>query len=148
MRRRMIVLVLLVVGAVLALGAIAAWRTAGGGPGTAATPGAPGFPTRTVESGAVTVTIEPSRVDTTGAAFRITFETHSVALDLDVARSAHLTVGTAEWGSAAWSGDAPGGHHRSGNLRFTSAGPPTGTVELHLTGLPEPVTATWTLPAS
>ena len=101
---------------------------------------------RTVEAGAVTVKIERVRLDAAGAEFKLTFDTQSVALDLDVARNATLTVGGAAWGGPTWSGAGPGGHHREGTVRFTAGrGPATGPAVLTITGLPEPVRATWTV---
>lgn len=101
--------------------------------------------TKTVEAGAVTVKIDPVRIDAGGAEFKVNFDTHSVALDLDVARSAALAVGGSQWAGAAWSGAGPGGHHREGTLRFDPGGPATGPAVLTITGLPAPVTATWSL---
>ena len=101
--------------------------------------------TKTVEAGAVTVKIDPVRVDATGAEFKVSFDTHSVNLDFDVARNAALTVGGAPWSGATWSGDGPDGHHRSGTIRFGPGGPAQGAAVLSLGGLPAPVNATWTL---
>ena len=125
--------------------AFTALAACGGNGDDAPSPSSAVLPTRTVEAGEVTVKIEPLRVDAGGAEFKFTFDTHSVALDLDVARSASLTVAGAAWGGASWSGDGPGGHHREGTLRFVPSGPPRGTVALGLVGLPGPVDATWTL---
>ena len=101
---------------------------------------------RTVKGGAVTVKIEPERIDATGAEFRVSFDTHSVDLGFDVAANAQLTVAGTAWGSPSWRGDGPGGHHRSGTLQFTASSPPTGNAVLRLGALPSPVTASWTLP--
>lgn len=100
---------------------------------------------KTVEAGAVTVKIDPVRVDAVGAEFKVSFDTHSVDLDFDVARNATLTVAGAPWPGATWSGDGPDGHHRSGTIRFGASGPAQGSAVLSLGGLPAPVTATWTL---
>ena len=105
----------------------------------------PALATRTVEAGAVTVKIDPTRLDAGGAEFDVSFDTHSVALDLDVAGSAALTVAGAPWAGATWSGDGPGGHHREGTLRFAPGGPAEGRAALSISGLPGPVTAAWTL---
>ena len=129
----------LAAGAVLAAGVLLAGAAGrgDGGPQEAAT-------TRTVEAGAVTVKIEPVRLDGTAAEFKLTFDTHSVALDLDVARRATLTVGGAPWGDPTWSGAGPGGHHREGTLRFTPGrDPATGPAVLTIDGLPGPVRAAW-----
>lgn len=115
------------------------------GSDNATTSPSPPLATRTVEAGAVTVTIDPVRVDAAGAEFKVSFDTHSVELDFDVARDATLTVAGAPWPGATWSGDGPDGHHRAGTIRFGASGPAQGAVVLSLGGLPAPVTAAWTL---
>mgnify|MGYP000445096937 CR=1 FL=1 len=142
---------------VVAVGALALAGVACGGNAKTASPdsasgeptqsSAPALATKTVEAGAVTVKIDPVRIDATGAEFKVAFDTHSVDLDLDVARNAILTVAGAPWTAATWSGDGPSGHHREGTVRFAPAGPAQGTAVLNLGGLPGPVTATWTLGA-
>lgn len=107
----------------------------------------PALATKTVEAGAVTVKIEPVRIDAAGAEFKVAFDTHSVDLNFDVARNATLTVADTPWTGASWSGDGPSGHHRAGTVRFAAAGPAQGAAVLNLGGLPGPVTATWTLGA-
>lgn len=133
--------------AVVVVGGVAAWLDGrDAGPATTNdSVSTPTLPTRTVEAGAVTVELQPRQLDATGAAFKISFDTHSVALDVDVARESRLVVGGVTWPVAGWSGDGPGGHHREGELRFRAAGSATGTATLTLAGLPEPVTATWDL---
>lgn len=101
------------------------------------------LPTRNVESGSVEVTITPTRFDATGATFAITLDTHSVDLSVDLAASAALDVDGTAWTVAGWTGTGPGGHHREGELAFTAPGPPSGTATLRISGLPEPVEATW-----
>lgn len=106
--------------------------------------GAPaGYPTRTVTVGAVSVSLQLVRIDPTSATISVSFDTHSGALDLDVARHARLVVAGNIWQSATWRGDGPGGHHRHGQLQFSGAGAATGTVTVTLTGLSKPVTASW-----
>lgn len=131
---------------VLAVRGVAASRGDGGRVRNVSTAGtAAGLETRTIEADAVTVKIEPRRVDAAGAEFAVTLDTHSADLGLDVARNAHLVVAGSQWSGSAWSGDGPGGHHRSGTLRFDSAGSASGIAELHISGLPSPVSASWTL---
>lgn len=108
-------------------------------------PASSALATKTVEAGAVTVKIDPVRVDAAGAEFKVSFDTHSVDLDFDVSRNATLTVAGAPWPGATWSGDGPDGHHRAGTIRFGPGGPAQGAAELSLGGLPVPVSATWTL---
>ena len=106
---------------------------------------APGLAPRTVTAGSVEVTITPVRVDNSGAAFQIKFDTHSGDLGLDVPAASRLVVDGNEWGGASWVGDPPGGHHRQGELRFKAGGTAQGEVRLTLSGLPAAVEATWTL---
>ena len=107
---------------------------------------ATGLDTQTVTVGEVEVTITPTRVDDTGAAFAVAFDTHSVDLDLDIANTATLTVDGTAWIDPAWDGTGPGGHHREGILTFTVAGPATGDAVLTIEGLDDPATARWALP--
>lgn len=106
---------------------------------------APGLAPRTVNAGSVEVTITPVRVDDSGAAFQIKFDTHSGDLGLDVPAASRLVVDGKEWGGANWVGDPPGGHHRQGELRFNAGGTAQGEVRLTLSGLPAAVEASWTL---
>lgn len=96
-------------------------------------------------AGAVEITLTPTRLDNDGAAFVIVFDTHAGELDLDVAANATLTVNGIAWSDSTWSGAKPGGHHREGTLRFTAAGPATGTARLEIAGLEAPLTASWPL---
>jgi hypothetical protein len=110
------------------------------------TTASPGLPERTVQAGAVDVTLTPLTLDTSGAVFRVTLDTHSVPLDLDMATSARLRVNDTTTDKASWDGSGPSGHHREGTLRFTTPVPTGATVELRITGLPVDATATWTAP--
>ncbi len=103
------------------------------------------LPARTVDAGGVQVRIEPLRIDQTGAAFLVILDTHSGDLRVDLAETARLEVGGADWGDAAWDGDPPGGHHRQGTLNFEPGGPTRGTARLAIDGLPGPVLASWTV---
>lgn len=101
------------------------------------------LPARTVDSGEVEVTITPIRLDDTGATLQIALDTHSVELSLDMASAAALDIDGTAWPVESWTGDGPGGHHREGELRFIAQGPPFGAARLTITGLPEPIEATW-----
>lgn len=103
------------------------------------------FPARAIEAGAVEVKITPTKLDATGAKFTIVLDTHSADLSLDLTSSAQLDVSGTAWAVDGWSGDGPGGHHRTGQLEFTAKGPATGTATLRISGLPGPVEATWKL---
>ena len=106
------------------------------------------LPSRTVDAGSVDVTITPTRLDAQGATFAVVLDTHAVDLSMDLAASAVLEVDGRSWPDAAWTGDVPGGHHRSGELRFTPGGAAQGTARLTLAGFAKPVEASWNLPAS
>lgn len=104
--------------------------------------------TRTVEAGEVTVEIVPLKLDSGGAKFELTFDTHSVELDFDVASVARLIVAGVEWRPAVWEGDPPGGHHREGTLSFEATGDGVGTAELRIDDLPAPVSTMWDVSGS
>ena len=99
---------------------------------------------QTAEAGGVEVTATLEQLDDDGAVITLAFDTHTVALDLDLPAAAGLTVDGAPWTAVDWDGDGPGGHHRAGSLLFEATGPAVGDVELSVAGLPAPVTLTWT----
>ena len=103
------------------------------------------LPVRSVAAGAVEVKITPTELDASGAKFTIVLDTHSGDLSLDLTTTSQLDVGGTKWAVEGWTGDGPGGHHRTGQLRFTAKGPAQGTATLRISGLPEPVEATWEL---
>lgn len=136
-------LILLAAGVVVVAGALAiATRSGERDPRLAGS--SSGLGARTVAAGEVDVKIEPLQLDDRGAAFKITFDTHSVELDADPTL-ATLDVGGRSWPVDGWSGDGPGGHHREGELRFEAAGAATGTATLTISELPEPVETSWDL---
>lgn len=104
------------------------------------------LPERKVQAGAVEVTLTPLTLDSSGAAFRVELETHSVPLDLDMAAAARMRVNDTIVSGASWDGSGPGGHHREGTLRFTTPVPTGATVELRITGRPVDALGTWTAP--
>jgi len=106
------------------------------------------LPPQVVSAGGVDVTIEPIRLDDTGAVFLVTLDTHSVDLGVDLARVATLAVDGIEWLEPSWSGDPPGGHHRQGELSFEPAGSASGTATLTIAGFPEPLEAAWSVGVS
>ena len=137
MRRRLI-LATAVALAALALGAC------GGGDDDSDNGASVGLAERTVKAGEVDVKVQPTQLDADGAVFKVVLDTHSVELSMDLTE-ARLEVGGTAWAVAGWTGDGPSGHHREGELRFTSSGPAQGTARLTLSGFPEPVDATWEL---
>lgn len=80
--------------------------------------------------GNVTVAVSPINLSTdTSPAFSVSFETHSVNLDFDVASVATLSDDTGQtYGTPTWSGSPPGGHHRTGTLSFSSPLPRDATT--------------------
>ena len=103
------------------------------------------FPARSVTVGAVDIVIEPTRIDETGAVFRIAMDTHSEELSADLASTSLLEVDGVGWTGASWSGDPPGGHHREGELTFEAGGPVASSAILSIGGFSGPVEASWTL---
>ena len=112
---------------------------------SSASPRAPAFAVRAVDAGGVEVKITPTKLDSSGAEFTIVLDTHSADLSLDLTTASQLDVGGTAWAVEGWEGDGAGGHHRTGQLRFTAKGPAQGTATLRISGLPEPVEATWEL---
>ena len=145
-RRRSRLAFVVVLGAVLFLivRGLIAWSDTSSSKSHSAKPTSSLAP-RKVTAGAVTVTVSPESLDSSGASFKVAFDTHSVELDQDLTREARLVVGGTAWPVAGWSGPGPGGHHREGSLRFKPAGPAVGTATLTIDGLPGPVAATWRL---
>lgn len=138
MRRRLIIAIAAV--AAITVVALAVSRATSGG-GDDATPAAFSEETRT--AGPIDIALQPDHVDATGAEIKVTLDTHSVELDMDLVAGVTLEVGGVLWPAVAWEGDGPSGHHREGRLRFDPAGPAGGLIELRLAGFDEPVTATW-----
>lgn len=68
--------------------------------------------------------------------FRLEFNTHSVDLDLDVAKVTSLVTDRGPLsGEASWEGSPPGGHHREGTLTFVDNLAETKSVILILRGV-------------
>ena len=86
-------------------------------------------------SGGVTIAIKPVEVSAGAAtwSFQVTLTSHSQELSDDLARAAYIVDGAGKKVSpTVWEGDAPGGHHRKGVLRFKAATPPPGAIELYI----------------
>lgn len=101
-------------------------------------PLAAGLETQTSRDGGVTVKVTP-KDDLAGAEhwdFEVVLETHTVALDQDMAKAAVLVDGTGGVHPAvSWQGDPPGGHHRKGVLRFRAPAVPPAKIELRIAGI-------------
>jgi hypothetical protein len=129
-------LVVLLIAVALVLGACA---------GTDEPKAVAGLDERTQQIGGLEVTVTPTKLDASGAAFTVVFDTHTGAPTIDIARSAELIVDGRRWTDAAWSGEGGDGHHRTGSLRFTATGDARGTARLAIDGLDQPVEMTWQL---
>ena len=80
------------------------------------------FEARTSDAAGVRVVVTPKAV-TPGAAtwdFEITMDTHTKPLTEDLVRNTVLISADRRMMPTAWQGDAPGGHHRKGVLRFSA----------------------------
>ena len=107
------------------------------------------YETKQNEGGNVTVSVTPLRLkDGFPASFDVAFETHSVDLTFDVEQIATLADETGTTYTPVWDGSPPGGHHRSGTLRFTPDLTDPATVMLtfsDIAGVPSR-TFTWVYP--
>ncbi len=142
MRNRLIVPIVVLVAI---LGVVLLLARRGSNPDVARSQEASSLAPRTVMAGTVEVSIEPVRLDDSGAMFRVSLTTHSGDLAVDLAETARLEVDGTAWGKAEWNGSPPGGHHREGELSFDAGGPVAGSARLTIEGLPGPVEATWLL---
>jgi hypothetical protein len=63
-------------------------------------------------------------------------DTHTKPLDGDLTKTASIVDDAGhQYTPLAWQGDAPGGHHRKGVLRFAAPGQPIKTFEMQIQGL-------------
>jgi len=104
---------------------------------------------QTSSQGGVKITVEP-RGSPHGAKtwdFAITLETHTQALDDDLALSSTLLADGKPYRPLGWEGSPPGGHHRKGVLRFEAVTPLPHGVELQIrrTGEASPRIFRWQL---
>lgn len=74
-------------------------------------------------AGEIEIAVTPLASGEASARFRVVFDTHTVDLDFDPAAIVTIETpdGTVE--PTAWDGTGEGGHHRAGNLRFTTDRP-------------------------
>ena len=97
MRRRSLILVVAAAVAFVAVPGVVAWRDTSARVGSASTSTTTArFATQTAAAGPVSIKIQPRRIDSTGAEFTVSLDTHSAELDLDVAANAHLSVGVTD----------------------------------------------------
>lgn len=115
------------VSAVVFTGGCSAKNGAGGQ--TAAS----GLSEETREGGGVTVAVTPQSAGVSEPwAFKVVFDTHSVELDQDPVQVSVLVADGKEYRPTAWEGDPPGGHHRSGVLKFPAIAPGPRQIELRI----------------
>lgn len=107
------------------------------------------LPAQASTQSAVTVKVTPRTITGATWEFEVVFDTHSQALNDDPVQVAALVAadGT-EILPLEWKGDAPGGHHRKGVLRFKAPQPASGPLVLRIRRVGEaaPRTFRWQLP--
>ncbi|WP_136414192.1 hypothetical protein [Herbaspirillum sp. ST 5-3] len=104
--------------------------------------------TQTSNEFAVTVKVTPRSLQGATWDFEVVFDTHSRELKDDLLKDATLVAPDGrQTPPLAWQGDAPGGHHRKGMLRFNALQPAPASVELRIAraGEPKPRTFRWKL---
>jgi hypothetical protein len=105
----------------------------------------PAFQAQSNDERAVTVKVTPLNLPQGGSSldFEVVFDTHSVDLGFDpVATSVLRDDAGREYPAIEWQGDGPGGHHRSGTLRFKVPDKASDSVEVvirDVAGVPERV---------
>jgi hypothetical protein len=79
--------------------------------------------------------------------FEVTLETHTQALNDDLAKSSALIADGKRYAPLAWEGAPPGGHHRKGLLRFKRIipQPPSAELQIRLAGETAPRSFQWLL---
>ncbi|MEW6133485.1 MAG: hypothetical protein AB1591_10045 [Pseudomonadota bacterium] len=94
--------------------------------------------TLTNREGAVTVKVTPRNISPNAGSwdFEVSLNTHSVALDQDMAHAAVLMADSGKpQAPLGWYGDPPGGHHRKGVLKFQPSSAFPQTLVLHIDGV-------------
>ncbi len=108
-------------------------------------PAAPVFESQLSNEKAVMVEVTPLNLPRGGPTFdfEVAFNTHSVDLSFDPAAISILRDDQGrEYPAVAWEGAGPGGHHRSGVLRFEAPATATKFIEViihDVAGVPERV---------
>jgi len=126
---------LLTIILIIVTGLIVACNTAAAQPETAQSQSgaSPLFTAQSNNERAVTVEVTPLNLSQGGSTldFEVAFETHSVDLGFDPTAISVLRDDQGrEYPAIAWEGAAPGGHHRSGVLRFKVPDSATNFVEV------------------
>lgn len=102
--------------------------------GHACAEGATSPATQTTAAQGVTLKVTPKPL-VTGATeweFSVPLDTHSGALDDDLAKTAQLVVDGKELAPIAWNGATAGGHHREGVLKFPAPAEAPAAVDLRI----------------
>lgn len=83
------------------------------------------------DAGQVSIDVTPLTLGDDVWEFEVALNTHSVNLDFDVTKVSALRCDQGqEYLPVAWDGSSPGGHHRSGVLKFPALDHPTSFVEI------------------
>jgi hypothetical protein len=92
---------------------------------------------RSSDAAGVRVVVKPTSIAAGSAwEFEVTMDTHTKPLNEDLTKSSVLVDDSkARYAPLAWQGDAPGGHHRKGVLRFPAPAAPTKSFELQIEGV-------------
>lgn len=126
----------IVLGLILLATTLVVWQLLRPSPAVVSTETGPSYETQKNTGGEVEVSVTPVTLKPGfPPSFDIAFETHSVDLVFDVKQIAMLTDEKNTTYTPVWQGSPPGGHHRSGTLRFTPDLPKPGTVTLTLSSI-------------
>lgn len=111
----------------------------------------PAFDTQSSDAGRVVVDVTPLTLSGDAWEFDVALNTHSVNLGFDMTEVSALRCDQGqEYTPTAWDGSDPGGHHRSGVLKFAALDHTTSFVEIvirDVAGEPERVLH-WEVPAA
>jgi hypothetical protein len=103
--------------------------------------------TQSLGGSGVTVKTTPRALPGGSWEFDIVCDTHSQELKDDLMKTATLVADGRTHVPVGWKGDPPGGHHRTGVLRFDAINPAPKTIELRIArpGEPKPRSFRWQL---
>lgn len=93
---------------------------------------------QTRSEGGVQVKVTPKNITVAADTwdFEVALNTHSVALDQDLVKTTVMVDAQGkQYLPIAWNGDPPGGHHRSGVLRFKALAALPPSLELRINGI-------------
>ncbi|MDH4189137.1 MAG: hypothetical protein OEW21_02880 [Betaproteobacteria bacterium] len=106
------------------------------------------LPSRSSSASGVTLSVTPRSLAGPVWEFDVTLNTHSQDLTDDLLKTAVLAAdGGAASAPVGWEGDAAGGHHRKGVLRFAALASSSAAIELRIQrpGEPAPRVFRWAL---